>query len=88
MELKENTGMAFRNDYKKDNEKAPDFKGKINVDGKEKEIALWSNPPKEGKKGYFGIKISDPYVAENSNEQNPGDVEREINQQPEDDLPF
>jgi uncharacterized protein (DUF736 family) len=83
MELKENTGMVFRNEYKKE-ENHPDFKGKINVDGTEKEIALWSNPPKDGKKGYFGIKISDPYVTE---EPNAGDIEKEINPQ-QDDLPF
>ena len=75
MELKENTGMIFRNEYKKDNEKAPDFKGKINVGGIEKEIALWSNPPKDDKKGYFGVKLSEPYVKE----PNAGDIEKEIN---------
>jgi len=87
MELKENTGIIFRNEYKKDNEKAPDFKGNINVDGKEKEIALWSNPPKDGKKGYFSIKISEPYVAENIEKPNAGDIEKEINPR-QDDLPF
>jgi len=89
MELKENTGMIFRNEYKKDNEKAPDFKGKIDWKGETIEIALWNNPPKDGKKGYFGVKLSEPYVAENNNKQNPGEIEKVINPESDiDSLPF
>lgn len=52
-----NSGVLFKND-KKGNEKAPDYKGKINIDGKEKEIAGWI---REGKSGQFlSLKISEP----------------------------
>jgi len=73
--------MIFRNEYKKDNEKAPDFKGKLNIDGVIKEIALWNNAPKDGKKGYFGAMISDEYVKEET-------VKQEDKELPDDDLPF
>lgn len=59
METKINTGSIFKND-KKSNDKQPDYNGKINVDGKEKQIALWIKEGKNGK--YFSVAISEPYV--------------------------
>ena len=54
-----NKGILFKNDYKKDNEKAPDYKGKINVDGKELELAAWV---RKGDKGSFmSLSVSEPY---------------------------
>ena len=47
-------------------ERQPFFKGKINVDGKELDIALWEKPPRDGKKFYTG-QVSDP--AEYKNRQ-------------------
>lgn len=56
-----NKGILFKNDYKKDNEKAPDYKGKINVDGKELELAAWV---RKGEKGSFmSLSVSEPYNA-------------------------
>ena len=61
MEIKNNSGSIFKNDYKtKDTH--PDYKGKMVVDGVNKDIALWFNQP-EGKKAYFSVAISDPYKA-------------------------
>ena len=62
MEQKDNTGAIFKNDYKK-TDSQPDYKGKCLVDGKEKEVAMWLNESKAGKK-YFSIKFSLPYQAE------------------------
>lgn len=60
---KDNTGSIFSND-KKGNEKAPDYKGTINVEGKEFSIALWV---REGNKGkFFSTKIEQPYVKKDS----------------------
>tara|TARA_R110002074_G_scaffold240506_4_gene412244 strand:+ start:2153 stop:2374 length:222 start_codon:yes stop_codon:yes gene_type:complete len=73
MEQKENTGAIFKNAHKK-NEKHPDYKGKINVDGTGKDISLWINTSKAGTK-YFSVQINEPYVPE-------GDPV------PEEDLPF
>ena len=61
MELKENVVIIFKND-KKNGETHPDYKGKINVEGKTFDIALWV---KEGAKGkFFSGKISEPYHKE------------------------
>jgi uncharacterized protein (DUF736 family) len=66
MENKTNTGAIFKNDNKKA-ENHPDYRGKVNVNGKEMEIALWV---KQGKNGsYFSASFSEPYVKpEQSNE--------------------
>ena len=60
METKVNSGEIFKND-KKTAENQPDYRGKINVDGKEWEISLWV---KEGQKAgkYFSAAIKEPWV--------------------------
>lgn len=60
METKVNSGAIFKND-KKTAENQPDYRGKINVDGKELEISLWV---KEGQKAgkYFSAAIKEPWV--------------------------
>jgi len=60
MENKTNTGAIFKND-KKTNEKHPDYKGKVNVNGKEMEIALWVKTSSAGNT-YFSASFSEPYV--------------------------
>jgi uncharacterized protein (DUF736 family) len=55
-----NTGAIFKNDKKADNH--PDYKGKINVDGVDKEIALWVKTSKDGTKNFFSAKINAPFV--------------------------
>ena len=56
METKrDNSGVLFKND-KKDNERAPEYKGNIMVDGNEYWISAWI---KEGKTGTFmGLAVS------------------------------
>jgi len=66
MENKINTGAIFKNN-KKEKETQPDYRGKINVDGVEKEIALWVNTSKNGLQ-YFSASISEPYVVEEKHE--------------------
>ncbi|HYW35892.1 MAG TPA: hypothetical protein VE868_10830 [Balneolaceae bacterium] len=55
----ENKGILFKNDYKNDNPKAPDYKGKINFDGEEKELAAWVKKGKNGK--FLSLSVSEPY---------------------------
>lgn len=63
-DLDENTGLIFFNKFSEDNEKAPVYKGTINVDGVLKEIALW---PKEFKNGEgFSVAIQEPYEADDA----------------------
>jgi len=70
-----NSGVLFRND-KKTSEKAPEYTGKINVDGVDKEIAAWVKESKAGKK-FFSIKVSEPYKKEESS-STPADDDSEI----------
>lgn len=56
-----NKGILFKNDYK-ETEKHPDYKGKINVEGKELELAAWV---RKGEKGSFmSLSVSEPYKKE------------------------
>jgi uncharacterized protein (DUF736 family) len=50
----ENTGALFKNET--DNEKAPQYKGKINVDGTEYQIAAWLKTSKAGTK-FMSLKV-------------------------------
>lgn len=52
-----NTFVLFIND-KKGNEKAPDLKGKANINGIEKDMAVWIREGKNGK--FYSGKISEP----------------------------
>ena len=60
METRNNTGAIFKNDNKKaDNH--PDYKGKVNVNGKEMEVALWLKTSAKGLK-FFSASFSEPYI--------------------------
>ena len=59
MENKVNTGAIFKNTNKKA-ENHPDYKGKVNVNGKEMEVALWLKEGKAGK--FFSASFSEPYI--------------------------
>jgi uncharacterized protein (DUF736 family) len=52
-----NSGVLFTNDQK-GNEKAPNYKGKLNVNGKDYEIAGWIRQGKNG--NFLSLKVSDP----------------------------
>ena len=61
MEQKSNTGTIFKND-KKTADNQPDYRGKINVEGKELEISLWVKTAQSGVK-YMSAAIKEPWVA-------------------------
>jgi len=61
MEQKVNSGAIFKND-KKTADNQPDYRGKINVEGKELEISLWVKTAQSGVK-YMSAAIKEPYVA-------------------------
>jgi len=81
-EIKNNSGSIFKNDYKQ-KDTHPDYKGKIVVDGAAKDIALWFNPEKDGKKAYFSVRIEDPYVKPETESASELAPDQKI-----DDLPF
>ena len=60
METRINTGAIFKNDNKK-SENHPDYKGKVNVNGKEMEVALWMKTSAKGVK-FFSVSFSEPFV--------------------------
>lgn len=78
METKVNTGAIFKNDKKQGNQ--PDYRGKVNVNGKEMEIALWLKESSKGTK-YFSCSFSEP-----RNNEAPKQVNTQIIEN--DDLPF
>ena len=82
-EIKENAGSIWKNDYKKEGDSQPDYKGKINVDGKIKDISLWVNEW-ESKK-FFGVKIQNEYIKPDQAEKSEAQKEDEPKK---DTLPF
>jgi uncharacterized protein (DUF736 family) len=66
-----NSGVLFKND-KKGNDKAPDYKGKVNVNGKELEIAGWVREGKSGK--FISLKVSETRQKDNVFDNKPKTV--------------
>ena len=91
METRNNTGAIFKNDNKKaDNH--PDYKGKVNVNGKEMEVALWLKTSAKGVK-FMSASFSEPYIKTNEpqNTQINGTLKQAIIHESNfdnDDLPF
>jgi hypothetical protein len=50
-----NTGVLFKNESA--NEKAPAYKGKINVNGTDYQLAAWIKEAKSGKGKFMSLKI-------------------------------
>ena len=87
METRNNTGAIFKNDNKKaDNH--PDYKGKVNVNGKEMEVALWLKTSAKGVK-FFSVSFSEPYIKTNEPQIN-GTLKQPsyVSLDAKDDLPF
>lgn len=62
MENKEGQGAIFKNEKK--SEKAPDYRGKVFINGQLTEIALWERESKSGVK-YFSVNqknIEEQYI--------------------------
>lgn len=53
-----NKGILFTND-RKESEKHPDFTGKLDVNGKEYQLAAWNRTSKNGK-NFLSVSISEP----------------------------
>ena len=56
-----NTGAIFKNDKK--TEKQPDYRGTINVEGKDYEIALWIKTSQKGTQ-FLSAAIQEPREAQ------------------------
>jgi uncharacterized protein (DUF736 family) len=93
METRNNTGAIFKNDNKKA-ENHPDYKGKVNVNGKEMEVALWLKTSAKGVK-FMSASFSEPFVKNepqiNKNEPQINSTLKPVNYvnlDANDDLPF
>jgi hypothetical protein len=51
-----NSGVLFKNES--ENDKAPAYKGKINIEGKDYELAAWVREGKNGK--FMSLKVQEP----------------------------
>lgn len=63
MTNKENTGAIFKNENSTGNQ--PQWKGKIDINGKEMQIALWQRTSEKGV-NYLSAKLSEPYNKESN----------------------
>ena len=86
METRNNTGAIFKNDNKKaDNH--PDYRGKVNVNGKEMEIALWMKTSAKGVK-FMSASFSEPYIKTNEPQIKNNEPQIKEYGDANDDLPF
>ena len=78
MEKRNNSGVLFKND-KKENDRAPEYKGNIMVDGQEYWLSAWI---KEGKTGKFmGLAVSPRDAQPPATRSTPSNLK-------DDDIPF
>ena len=77
MDMRDNEVTLWKNET--DNPKAPAYKGKGLIDGKEKAASLWHNTSKAGKV-YLKLKLEEPY--------NNGAGSRPESTQIKDEIPF
>jgi len=84
---KNNSGAIFKNNKTKDTH--PDYKGTVNVNGKDMEISLWFKESQKGTK-YFSASFQEPFKKENQvmTKPNSYDTHQEFRIDSHDDLPF
>lgn len=59
-EQKDNSGALFKNDYKTEGSKQPDYKGTCSVNGKDMEVSMWAKESKNGN-FFFSLSFQEPY---------------------------
>jgi len=62
-----NRGALFKND-KKETEKQPDYRGKLNVNGKDFYLSAWIKSAKDGGK-FMSLSVSEPTQGHQSKKQ-------------------
>ena len=74
------TGSLFKNKYKEDGDKKPEFTGEGNLHGRPTKLAIWVKVDKNGQK-YLFIKASEPETKQQTAAAAPPDLSG-------DDFPF
>ena len=64
-----NTGVLFRNETANEENKQPYMTGKLNVEGKDMQIAGWRRESKTGKK-FLSLKIQEPRTQDSTANDN------------------
>lgn len=75
-----NTFTLWKND-RKESDAQPDYRGVMQVDGKDKEIACWIREAKTTGKKFLSGRIQEPYKASSNNAAVEGESQS-------DDVPF
>ncbi len=78
-----NKGVLFRNDNP--GEKRPDYKGTINIDGVEKDLAAWVRVSKKDGSKFMSVSVSEKWVSPNSATKG---LETQAPDLPDDGIPF
>jgi uncharacterized protein (DUF736 family) len=73
-----NSGTLFKND-KGDNDKRPDYKGKIDINGTEYNLSAWVREMKSGNGKYLSLKVDAKTTAP---------VAKHVAEQDEDEIEF
>lgn len=68
-----NTFVLFKNEDKERGSKQPDYRGSVNIDGVDKDIAGWIRSSKKDGKKFIGGKISEPYKKDGGSAPAPKD---------------
>ena len=82
---KDNSGNVFKNTFKEEGSKQPDYKGDVMVNGQVMKVSMWANKDKNGNP-YFGLSFQSPeeiakYSKDSSDATNPPTFD-------DNDLPF
>lgn len=85
MDIKENTGVLFKNDRKSD--KHPAYKGEINVEGKHYSIALWDRQSSKGTT-YLSVAIQEYRDLKNEPKEETREEPKNSYENLDDSLPF
>ena len=64
---KPNAGVLFPNDNPGDNR--PDFKGKLNVNGVEMDLAAWKRVSKTNQTPYLSVKLSEKWTKQDTSQE-------------------
>ncbi len=78
-----NKGVLFKNDNA--GEKRPDYKGTINIDGVEKDLAAWVRVSKKDGSKFMSVSVSEKWVNPKSATN---DLQTQAPDFPDDGIPF